>query len=152
MVLTKHAARLSHRPTNNDKTSSSRPTTAPSGIAQLRSLSQDKQPAHRSAETVKAEPMNLDDFIVPSSVASPAGMHSPSVSADDLPSSTNATAPAIPIRKQGQLNDQTFHISRASAPSVPPALARENEFGYVQRHVRKTSIDERRVSSGLGSC
>lgn len=145
MVLTKHAARLSQKPTNDDKRASSRPTTAPSGIAQLRSLSQDKQ-AHQDLEAPKAEPMNLDDFIVPSSVASPAGMpHSPSASADDQPSSTNATAPAIPIRKQSQLNDQTLHISRASAPSVPPAVTRDNEFGYVQRHVRKTSIDERRV-------
>ncbi|EKG17886.1 Zinc finger GATA-type protein [Macrophomina phaseolina MS6] len=137
--MRRQSAQLSHKPTNDDKRTSSRPTTAPSGIAQLRSLSQDKQ----DLEASKAEPMNLDDFIVPSSVASPAGMpHSPS--ADDQPSSTNATAPAIPIRKQSQLNDQTLHISRASAPSVPPAVIRDNEFGYVQRHVRKTSIDERR--------
>ncbi|KAB2579244.1 Zinc finger GATA-type protein [Lasiodiplodia theobromae] len=141
--MRRQSAQLSHKPTNDDKRAGSRPTTAPSGIAQLRSLSRDKQ-AQLDLEASKPEPMNLDDFIVPSSVASPAGVpHSPSAS-DDQPSSTNATAPAIPIRKQSQLNDQTLHISRASAPSVQPVVSRENEFGYVQRHVRKTSIDERR--------
>ena len=88
--------------------------------------------------------MNLDDFIFPSSVASPAGL-SPSPS-NERPASSNATAPAVPIKKTSQMNDQTFHLTRASAPSVPPTIIRENEFGYIQRHVRKTSIDERRVS------
>ncbi|KAF2083148.1 hypothetical protein K490DRAFT_15583, partial [Saccharata proteae CBS 121410] len=136
-----HAARLSSRPSSHDN--NTRPTihSAPSGIAQLRSRSSDEY-AQADPFAADAEPMNLDDFIVPSSVASPAGISHDS--ADELPSSTNATAPAIPIRKQSQLNDQTLHISRASAPSVPPAISRENEFGYVQRHVRKTSIDERR--------
>ncbi|KAL1648111.1 Sodium- and chloride-dependent GABA transporter 1 [Diplodia intermedia] len=141
--MRRQSAQLSHKPTNDDKRASSRPTTAPSGIAQLRSLSQDKQ-AHHDLEGSRAEPMNLDDFIVPSSVASPAGVPDSPSASDDQPSSKNATAPAIPIRKQSQLNDQTLHISRASAPSVQPAVKRENEFGYVQRHVRKTSIDERR--------
>lgn len=144
MVLTKHAARLSSKPSPDDKNSPSRPTTAPSGIAQLRSQSQDKQ-ARISDEAIKAEHMNIDDFIVPSSIGSPAGMpHSPT--ADEQPSST-VTGPAIPIRKHtSHLHDDSLHISRASAPSVPPMAARESEFGYVQRHVRKTSIDERRVS------
>ncbi|KKY22431.1 putative gata transcriptional activator [Diplodia seriata] len=103
------------------------------GIAQLRSLSQDKQ-AHHDLEGSRAEPMNLDDFIVPSSVASPAGVPDSPSASDDQPSSKNATAPAIPIRKQSQLNDQTLHISRASAPSVQPAVKRENEFGIMIPH------------------
>jgi GATA-binding protein len=59
---------------------------------------------------------------------------------------SNATAPAIPIRKPNHSTDPSLSLARASAPSVPPTVVREHEFGYVQRHVRKTSIDERRVS------
>lgn len=94
--------------------------------------------------------MNLDDFIFSSSVASPAGL-SPSPS-NERSASSNATAPAIPIRKTGQMNDQTFHFTRASAPSVPPTITRENEFGYIQRHMRKTSIDERRPRKRPADC
>ena len=50
---------------------------------------------------------------------------------------------AIPIRKVFNL-DQPGHLSRTAPLSAP--LRSEAEFGYVQRHVRKTSIDERRVS------
>ncbi|KAF2839782.1 hypothetical protein M501DRAFT_1010815 [Patellaria atrata CBS 101060] len=132
---------LSQFSTSNQSSTSgsivSRPsnkTSAPSGIAQLRK-SVDQQ-------STQPDPMNLDDFIFPSSVASPAGL-SPSPSSERI-ASMNATASAIPIRKQNQFNELDFHISRASAPSVPPVGARGTEFGYVQRHVRKTSIDERR--------
>jgi GATA-binding protein len=90
------------------------------------------------------EAMNLDDFIFPSSVGSPAGL-SPEPS-NDTPGPFHATAPAIAIRKPNQANDHALALARASAPSVPPLINRENEFGYVPRHVRKTSIDERRVS------
>lgn len=89
--------------------------------------------------------MNLDDFIFPSSVGSPAGL-SPELSNEDA-APFNATAPAIPIRKPHLANDHNLSLARASAPSVPPTIHREDEFGYVPRHVRKTSIDERRVSS-----
>lgn len=89
--------------------------------------------------------MNLDDFIFPSSVASPAGL-SDSMSSEHLTSSANATAPAIAIQKQGYLGEYDLHPPRASASLVPPDVRRVNEFGYVQRRVRKTSIDERRVS------
>lgn len=110
-------------------------STGPSGIAQLR------QSIDASAESRKQETMNLDDFIVPTSVASPAGI-APSPAADQ---SDNALASAIPIRRDVRAQDDS-HLARASAPSVPPAINHTDEFGYVQRHVRKTSIDERRVS------
>lgn len=56
-----------------------------------------------------------------------------------------STIPGIPIRRGKSIQDQD--ISRASAPSVPPLDTRkQDEFGYVQRRVRKTSVDERRVS------
>lgn len=93
--------------------------------------------------------MNLDDFIVPSSIGTPAGISpAPSSNAADFESPATATAGAIPINKrQQQIQNEELHISRASAPSVPPFEQGRNqsEFDYVPRHVRKTSIDERRV-------
>lgn len=117
---------------------SAAPRSAPSGIAQLRK-SVDQQ-----AQTPQADAMNLDEFIFPSSVGSPAGL--PPSPSNEMKGASNATAPAIPIRKPNQSSDHNLSLARASAPSVPPTITRENEFGYVQRHVRKTSIDERRVS------
>jgi GATA-binding protein len=119
--------------------------SAPSGIAQLRQSVDQQQQAR--APSVPGDAMNLDDFILPSSVGSPAGL------LDELPNEmrapSHATAPAIPIRKPNQSShDQNLALAlaHASAPPVPPIVPREHEFGYVQRHVRKTSIDERRVS------
>ncbi|KAK4987540.1 Sodium- and chloride-dependent GABA transporter 1 [Elasticomyces elasticus] len=111
-------------------------STAPSGIAQLRS-SVDQNVGQPDA-------MNLDDFIVPSSIGTPSGI-SPSPSVDVTHTSGHATASGIPIRRQKQMQDQALLLSRASAPSVPPTKNRSgNDFSYVQKHVRKTSIDERR--------
>jgi GATA-binding protein len=120
------------------------PRSAPSGIAQqLRKSSE--QHAQVLQPQTQTDTMNLDDFIFPSSVGSPAGL-SPDAS-NDTPGPFHATAPAIPIRKPNQASDYDTSLARASAPSVPPLINRENEFAYVPRHVRKTSIDERRVSS-----
>lgn len=113
--------------------------SAPSGIAQLRQ-SVDRQ---ARAPSLPGDAMNLDDFIQPSSVGSPAGL------LDEPPNEMRAPshATAIPIRKPNQSShDQNLALAHASAPPVPPIVLREHEFGYVQRHVRKTSIDERRVS------
>ncbi|KAH4003556.1 hypothetical protein HBH64_116620 [Parastagonospora nodorum] len=123
------------------------PRTAPSGIAQQLRKSSEQQAqvphAHSHAQSqAHSDTMNLDDFIFPSSVGSPAGL-SPEPS-NDTPGPFHATAPAIPIRKPNQGSDQDISLARASAPSVPPLINRENEFAYVPRHVRKTSIDERR--------
>lgn len=119
---------------------------APSGIAQLR---------QSSDQTIKPadDGMNLDDFIVPSSMGTPAGISpTPSTTTADYEAAA-ATAGAIPInRRQQQIQDEELNISRASAPIVGPFEHGRamDEFGYVPRHVRKTSIDERRVS--LDSC
>ncbi|KAI9838938.1 MAG: hypothetical protein M1819_004146 [Sarea resinae] len=109
----------------------------PSGIAQLRkSIDQ---------EASQADPMNLDDFIVPASIGSPSGI-SPSPPADNISTSTNAVASAIPIKtKKDSHPAQPAQIPPASAPYPPHNRQRDGEFGYVQRHVRKTSIDERRA-------
>ncbi|KAF2873269.1 hypothetical protein BDV95DRAFT_593618 [Massariosphaeria phaeospora] len=97
------------------------------------------------AQPQPSDAMNLDDFILPSSVGSPAGL--PASPSNESRAASHATAPAIPIRKANQSHDQDLSLAHASAPSFPPHVPRENEFGYVQRHVRKTSIDERRVSA-----
>ena len=94
--------------------------------------------------------MNLDDFIVPSSIGTPAGV-SPdpsSATAEQIPSLNATRASAIPIsRRQQQLQAEELHLSRASAPSVSghPKNQGGAEFDYVPRNVRKTSVDERRV-------
>ncbi|KAF1978050.1 hypothetical protein BU23DRAFT_250303 [Bimuria novae-zelandiae CBS 107.79] len=130
-------------------------TSAPSGIAQQLRRSVNLQAAHAPPPPPPPPPppacadhnaMNIDDFIQPSSVGSPAGLP-PSPSNETRPSPTaNATPPAIPIRKANQHHDPDLSLAHASAPPVPPQLHRdrENEFGYIQRRVRKTSIDERR--------
>lgn len=91
--------------------------------------------------------MNLDDFIVPSSIGTPAGV-SPAPSSSVADDSLTSTASAIPIKQQQRIQNAELHLSRASAPSAP-AFEQDRtglEFGYVPRHVRKTSIDERGVS------
>jgi GATA-binding protein len=92
--------------------------------------------------------MDLDEFIVPSSIGTPAGVSpSPPSTIDDYTSAATSIS-AIPIKQQQRLQSDDLSLARASAPSVPPLeQTRGNqEFSYVQRRVRKTSIDERRVS------
>ena len=109
---------------------------APSGIAQLR----------RSVDqsSVQADTMNLDDFLEPSSVGSPSGV-SLSPASEHVPGGSSTPA-AIPIMKRKEARQGEAHLPHASAP-VPQNIGRrkQEEFGYVQRRVRKTSIDERRV-------
>ncbi|GIZ39189.1 hypothetical protein CKM354_000258000 [Cercospora kikuchii] len=114
---------------------------APSGIAQLRKSSEQiGQVAQQQAPS--EDHMNLDDFLEPSSIGSPAGI-SPSPTPEH---SATVSASAIPIRQQQRLQSDELSVARASAPSVPPLEQNRThrEFSYVQRHVRKTSIDERR--------
>src|ERR1700753_3213557 len=119
----------------------------PSGIARLRKSIDQKAREQRE----QSDPMSLDEFIFPSSVGSPAGLADMSLNDGSVARKTSnpsrAISTGIPIRNSSQQSEQALHLSRASAPSVPPPIiSREPEFGYVQRHVRKTSIDERRVS------
>lgn len=119
-------------------------TSAPSGIAKLRH-SQD--PTH----TPDPDPMNLDDYIVPSSMASPAGIATPSPPTGHTTAHSNAVSPAIPIKTKKELEKPPHPSFAPSAPSHDRSRARE--FGYVQRRVRKTSIDETKVRLlGLREC
>lgn len=112
-------------------------TSAPSGIARLReSLDLSNLPL--------TDPMNIDDYIFQSSTASPTGGVSPSPPTEAaIATSSNAVASAIPIKTKKEMPDPSHF-----PPSAPPPhdRMRNPEFGYVQRRLRKTSIDETRVS------
>ncbi|OAP57045.1 hypothetical protein AYL99_09158 [Fonsecaea erecta] len=116
------------------------PSSAPSGIAQQLRKSVDK-----SAELEHpADPMNLDDFIVPSSVASPAGMTSPAPS-ETAGRPRTTQAPPIPIASRNKPQVQIpKNLPPSSMPQTSIPTHRTSEFEYVKKRVRKTSIDERR--------
>ncbi|KUJ23425.1 uncharacterized protein LY89DRAFT_573562 [Mollisia scopiformis] len=113
---------------------------APSGIAQLRKSS-DQTP---SATTESQDPMNLDDFIFSDNISTPAGLGtspSPELAKKESEKSSNAVASAIPIK----MRKESSQFAVPQSVPVPHHNPRSNEeFNYVQRHVRKTSIDERR--------
>jgi GATA-binding protein, other eukaryote len=115
------------------------PTSAPSGIAQLR-----KSIDHSTEQP--SDPMNLDDFLVPNSIASPAGI---TPSPEERAAATDhARAAVMPIQSRKVPNQQsTEPLPVSSVP--PPSIVtnRSGEFDYVPRRVRKTSSDEGRVSS-----
>ena len=109
---------------------------APSGISQLR---QSDRSTPVVPEDDHPDPMNLDDFIVP--FESPAG-HSHSLSP---PADQTQTASAIPIKNRGH-HEQFPDADETVPASFPHPLQdqrRNNEFGYVPRRVRKTSVDDR---------
>lgn len=84
--------------------------------------------------------MNIDDLIVPSSVASPAGV------AAEAPVETlntqNNSHVGIAIGRKDKSQQQ---LPAASLPRQMQNKGRPCEFDYVQRRVRKTSIDEKSV-------
>ncbi|ODA78679.1 hypothetical protein RJ55_06061 [Drechmeria coniospora] len=99
---------------------------APSGIAQLRKTSEYNDGG--------LESMNVDDFL---ETGAPIRFMSP-------PPSEFANDPSrpsfIPIKSRRE-SDNTCFVPQ----SVPHTQrGRDDEFGYVTRHLRKTSIDERR--------
>ena len=134
----------------------------PSGIAQ--------QLRNKSSENVghsNPEPMNIDDFIFSENASTPAGISfSPLLQPNHgnghgngtsdgghkpIPTAVAAVAASngIPIKsrkEQVQQQQQQQQLVPQSVPE-PPHHHQSNEFGYVQRHLRKTSIDDRRVSA-----
>ena len=115
-------------------------TSGLSGIAQLR---RESQMNHLDAHS---DEMNIDDFIEPNSTSTPAN---PTPSPSTPPS--HSLSSAIPIKQRR--DNQQFDVHPnfpPSAPSYPRPLNRE--FDYVQRRVRKTSIDETRVGSPSSPC
>lgn len=103
-----------------------RPATAPnapSGIAQLRKTSENNAP----------DAMNVDDFFLAAGHMSPPPLP---CKAPDGPTG------AIPIKLRRDSASQFVPMSLPHDQRPP-----DDEFDYVTRHHRKTSIDERRVSA-----
>jgi GATA-binding protein len=136
-----------HREFSNTSSSLGRPTessanNAPSGIAQqLRKVS--------TQNVIPSEPMNIDDdmddFIFSDKLSTPAGIMatpSPEALKQTDEKAAHASAAAIPIKSR---KPSQQHFAPQSVP-VAPHPRNQDEFGYVTRHPRKTSIDERRVS------
>lgn len=113
-------------------------SSAPSGIAQLR----------RSADLPVAqssEPMNIDDFIVPTSMASPAGLTVPALAESGMTGSVT-TQTGLPMGKTARPQYGVPAMPPQSMPKTMLNRGMNGEFDYVQRRVRKTSIDESKVS------
>ncbi|CCE33324.1 NIT-2 nitrogen catabolic enzyme regulatory protein NIT-2 [Claviceps purpurea 20.1] len=113
---------------------------APSGIAQLRKTSD-------MMVDNTADAMNLDDFIFSDSLVSSGGLMSPPPAPCKLEDLSPASGPssattAIPIKSRKDDYDAGHFVPQ----SVPhPHRLDNSEFNYVQRHLRKTSIDERQA-------
>jgi hypothetical protein len=93
--------------------------------------------------------MNLDDFIVTDNVATPAGITFPQSQealkrAEDR--SSHSVTSAIPIKSR---KEPARNFVPQSVPAPASRQRVQDEFGYVTRHPRKTSIDERRVCDCL---
>lgn len=85
--------------------------------------------------------MNLDDFIVSNSTASPASLTPPTIER------TAHRTSAVAIKtKKGTEDNASATLMPGSVPQPLPQSGRANEFDYVEKRVRKTSVDERRVS------
>lgn len=123
-------------------------STTPSGIAQLRQATKGNSNNNTDSASASADFMNLDDFIVPSSIGSPAGIETLPASSDHkiASQSHSVTQSGIPIKARKDQNASQAPLVPASLPHPTQELRRNDEFGYVQRRVRKTSVDERKVS------
>ncbi|CRK29974.1 hypothetical protein BN1723_014308, partial [Verticillium longisporum] len=123
---------------------------APSGIAQLRKTSEQN--------LNNPEPMNLDDFIFSEDMATPVDFSSPQLqppppppprhshesrsAAPGQPHSLLTSAINIQSRKDAAAHQQ---FVPQSVPFPPHHQRAQDEFNYVPRHTRKTSIDDRRT-------
>ncbi|OAA55699.1 Nitrogen regulatory protein areA [Cordyceps fumosorosea ARSEF 2679] len=112
--------------------------SGPSGIAQLRKSSQ----ANSTATAQNPDQMNIDEFIFPEQTSSPGAFASPQIPANPPP----AQPSGIPIHQQPRSEGLGSAFVPQSVPDAPHLQHRDrNEFNYVQRHVRKTSIDDRQT-------
>ncbi|KAM0282244.1 hypothetical protein ACHAQH_003108 [Verticillium albo-atrum] len=122
---------------------------APSGIAQLRKTSEQN--------FNQSEPMNLDDFIFSENIATPIDFSSPQLPPQPPPprhpNESRSAAPAQPhslltsainIKSRKEAAAQQQFVPQ-SVPFPPHHQRAQDEFNYVPRHTRKTSIDDRRT-------
>ncbi|KAL2161270.1 hypothetical protein VTH06DRAFT_8490 [Thermothelomyces fergusii] len=129
---------------NATKTSHASSSSAnnPSGIAQLRKSSEHAPP--------QLDPMNLDDFIHNDNVGTPAGLAltptPETMRQAEEKSAHTTTTTAIPIKnRKEESSSSSLSSSQHLAPQSVPVAAHQrvpDEFGYLPRHPRKTSIDE----------
>ncbi|KAJ6786995.1 hypothetical protein PWT90_04128 [Aphanocladium album] len=121
--------------------------TGPSGIAQLRKSSQANAAA--AAAPHNPDQMSIDDFIFPEQTGSPSSFTPTQMSAavSAAVSAAGTSQPtSIPIQQQPRTDSLGSAFVPQSVPDAPHLQHRDNsEFNYVQRHVRKTSIDERQT-------
>lgn len=116
--------------------------SGPSGIAQLRKSSQ----ANAATAAQNPDQMNIDEFIFPEQTGSPSAFASPQMPGT-ASTATAAQPSGMPIQQQPRSEGLGSAFVPQSVPDAPHLQHRGNsEFNYVQRHVRKTSIDERQVS------
>ncbi|KAF6838867.1 GATA zinc finger [Colletotrichum plurivorum] len=110
----------------------------PSGIAQLRKSSEQN--------VNHPEPMNLDDFIFSDNIATPVTNPSPQPQRhpEDKSQPHSSFTSAIPIKSRKDSAAQQ-HFVPQSVPFPPHHQKTQDEFNYITRHHRKTSIDERRT-------
>lgn len=87
--------------------------------------------------------MNIDDFVFSDQAGTPAGIESPLGAGFD---GTNGQGMPIKNRKESNANQAEQFVPT----SVPHQREGNDEFGYIKRHQRKTSIDDRQVSLSLG--
>ncbi|KAH8811482.1 hypothetical protein F5884DRAFT_276520 [Xylogone sp. PMI_703] len=137
------------------KESAAATMSAPSGIAQLRKNSdlekekEKEKEREREKEKNSIDAMNFDDFIFAENISTPAGIAlspSPEIGKKETektekPASTVASA--IPIKMRKETGHQ-FAVPQ-SVPAHHHNPRSNEEFNYVQRHIRKTSVDERRT-------
>ena len=96
---------------------------------------------------IAPDPMNLDDFLVPNSIASPAGFTPPVTDSAATTAAAHKTS-ALPIKTKKDAQQSTSStLTPGSVPQPSVQSGRRGEFDYVSRRVRKTSVDERRVSA-----
>lgn len=113
--------------------------SGPSALSQQLRNSVD-QPRDTSVDA-----MNLDEFIVPSSVASPDAIVTPAP-IESMDSRRIAQRSGAPIPKPSKhQKNPVMDTPAASMPRNMASRSRNGEFDYVQRRLRKTSIDERMV-------
>ncbi|KAK4187298.1 nitrogen catabolic enzyme regulatory protein [Podospora australis] len=139
MMMAKQAKMVEEA--KRERLRSSAATNAPSGIAKLRETS-DQTVAQSSGQSLmQPDPMNLDDFIHSENGETPAAPdRTPSLETARQAESHGTTSSAIPIKARKEQSPSQLQIPQ----SVPVAAHKrmQDEFNYVPRHTRKTSIDE----------
>lgn len=133
-------------------TQSNSSTPTPTSVDVTRAQLRDplEQPSEQPSD-----PMNLDEFIQPSVVAPPTGIipttpSRPGIETRGQKITNSASAVPIGVRNKPDGQIPLVTIPAASLPKTAGPTTRPGEFDYVQKRVRKTSIDERRVWCTLG--